>query len=130
MKPGNFALAADFTMVHAGSITSAGYSLTLSTYTAGARYLPPRRGWPLQPFGQVLLGLAHSSGTLVAGGNPGTQNATASVAANIGGGLDLENRRRIAIRLMECDYLITTIHNGGNNRQNNLRISTGVLIHF
>jgi hypothetical protein len=130
VKPGNFALAADFTMVHAGSITSAGYSLTLSTYTAGARYLPPRRGWPLQPFGQVLLGLAHSSGTLVAGGNPGTQNATASVAANIGGGLDLENRRRIAIRLMECDYLITTIHNGGNNRQNNLRISTGVLIHF
>jgi hypothetical protein len=40
VKPGHFALAADITIVHAGSISSTGESLTLSAFTAGVRYLP------------------------------------------------------------------------------------------
>jgi len=130
VKPGHFALAGDINIVHAGSIGASGDSLTLSTFTAGTRYLPRMHLVHIQPFGQVLLGLAHSSGTVVAGSKPGTANAGAAFAANIGGGVDLNVNRRFAIRLIEADYLLTTVDNGSNNHQNNLRISAGVVIRF
>ena len=122
---GSFALAGDVTVAHAGSAANTGDSLTLSTFTAGGRYSPHVSHSPLQPFGQALVGLAHSSGTLVAGANPG-----AAFAANLGGGLDLSASRRFSIRLIEADYLVTTFNNGANNHQNNLRIGAGVVLHF
>jgi len=84
----------------------------------------------VQPFGQVLVGLVHSSGTVVEGSNPGAGNAGAAFASNIGGGLDLKASRRFAIRLIEADYLVTTVDNSSNNHQNNLRISAGVVLRF
>jgi peptidoglycan-associated lipoprotein len=127
---GQFALAGDVTIAHAGTVSSTGDSLTLGTFTAGVRYLP-RLGHPsLQPFGQVLLGLAHSSGTLVQGSNAGAANAGAAFAASFGGGLDLRASQRFSIRLVEADYLLTTFDNGSNNHQNNLCVSAGVVIHF
>jgi peptidoglycan-associated lipoprotein len=72
----------------------------------------------------------HSSGTLVEGTNPGAANAGAAFAANIGGGLDLKTNRRFAIRLIEANYLLTTVDNSSNNHQNNLRISAGVVMRF
>ena len=102
----------------------------MSTYTAGVRYYPPFHHRPVQPFGQVLLGAAHTSGTLVEAPNPAAKNASATFAANIGGGLDLKVNRPFAIRLAEADYLITTFDNGQNNHQNNLRISAGVVMRF
>ena len=127
---GSFALAGDVTVAHAGSAANTGDSLTLSTFTAGGRYSPHVSHSPLQPFGQALVGLAHSSGTLVAGANPGAANAGAAFAANLGGGLDLSASRRFSIRLIEADYLVTTFNNGANNHQNNLRIGAGVVLHF
>jgi outer membrane immunogenic protein len=127
---GQFALAGDVTVAHAGTVSTSGDNLTLSTFTAGVRYLPPLRLSSLQPFGQVLLGLAHSSGTLVQGSNPGAANAGTAFAGNFGGGLDLHLNPRFSIRLAEADYLLTTFDNGSNNHQNNLRISAGVVIRF
>jgi peptidoglycan-associated lipoprotein len=130
-KPGGeFALVGDITAAHAGGISTSGYGLTLSSYTVGGRYLPRLGHSSLQPFGQVLVGLAHSSGTLVEGTNPATGNAGAAFAANLGGGLDLRANQCFSVRLVEADYLITTIDNGTNNHQNILRISTGVVVHF
>jgi outer membrane immunogenic protein len=130
VKPGSFALAGDVTVAHAGAISSTGDSLTLSTFTAGGRYLPKLGHSALQPFGQALVGLAHSSGTLVQGTNPGAGNAGAAFAANLGGGLDLRANRRFSVRLVEADYLLTTFDNGSNNHQNNLRISAGAVVRF
>ena len=130
LRSGQFALAGDVTVAHAGTISSTGDSLTLSTFTAGVRYLPPVGHSSLQPFGQVLLGVAHSSGTLVQGSNPGAANAGAAFAANFGGGLDLRASRRSSIRLVEADYLLTTFDNATNDHQNNLRVGAGVVIHF
>jgi peptidoglycan-associated lipoprotein len=130
VKPGHFALAGDVTIVHAGSVGSSDESLTLSTFTAGVRYLPRTAHSRVQPFGQVLVGAVHSSGTLVEGTNPGAANAGAAFAANIGGGLDLKTNRRFAIRLIEANYLLTTVDNSSNNHQNNLRISAGVVMRF
>ena len=127
---GQFALAGDVSIAHAGTVSPSGVSLTLSTFTAGARYLAPMPHSSLRPFGQVLLGLAHSSGTLVQGLNPGAANAGAAFAGIFGGGLDLHVKPRVSIRLIEADYLLTTFDNGSNNHQNNLRINAGVVIRF
>jgi len=124
---GKFAAVGDIDAVHAGSASSSGDSLTLATYTAGMRYLPLAGRSVWQPFGQVLLGLAHANGTLVEGVNPGSANAGAAFATNIGGGLDLRANSRFAIRLIEADYLLTTVDNGSNNHQNNIRIGAGIV---
>lgn len=125
-----FKLAGDITVAHAGGIAGNKYSLTLSSYTAGIRYqLKPKQS-SLRPFGQVLVGLSHSSGSLVEGLTPATANASMAFAANIGGGLDLRTNRRVSLRLIEADYLLTTVDNGVNNHQNNFRLSAGVVLHF
>jgi outer membrane immunogenic protein len=122
---GSFALVGDVAVAQAGAISKAGDSLTLSTFTAGGRYLPTLKHSPLQPFGQALVGIAHSSGTLVQVSNP-----SVAFAANLGGGLDLRANRRFSVRLIEADYLLTTFDNGTNNHQNNTRISAGLVAHF
>jgi peptidoglycan-associated lipoprotein len=130
VKPGSFALVGDVTVAHAGTVSSTSDTLTLSAFTAGARYLPRLGHSPLQPFGQALIGLAHSSGTLVQGSNSAASNAGAAFAANLGGGLDVHATRRFSVRLVEADYLLTTFDNGVDNHQNNLRISAGVVVRF
>lgn len=124
-----FALAGDIGATHAGSIGSNGASLTLSSYTAGARYAPHFHS-PIHPFAQTLVGLAHASGSLVQGSSPAASNASAAFAALLGGGADLNAGRRFAIRLIEADYLLTTFDNSTNNHQNNLRITAGLVLRF
>jgi peptidoglycan-associated lipoprotein len=130
LKTGRFAVVADIAAAHASAISSPGYDLTLSTYTVGGRYRQRQGHSQLQPFGQVLIGLAHSSGSLVVGANSATSNAGAAFAAKLGGGLDLGLNRLFSWRLIEADYLVTTFDNGVNDRQNNLRIGAGVVVHF
>ncbi|MGD0857705.1 MAG: hypothetical protein ABR912_00165 [Terracidiphilus sp.] len=113
-----------------GAAAGTGDSLTLSTFTAGGRYLPRLGRLLVQPYRQALVGLAHFSGTLVQGTNPAAQNAGAAFAANLGGGLDLRASLRFSVRLIEADYLLTTFDNGTNNHQNNLRIGAGVVMRF
>ncbi len=130
VRPGKFALVADGIGIHAGNIAAPGYELTLSAYTGGVRYLPRVGHSPWQPFGQVLVGVAHSSGTLVQGPNTVTANSAASFAANVGGGLDRHATPHFSIRVFQADYLVTTFDNGVNNHQNNLHLGAGMVIHF
>ncbi len=130
IKPGSWALVGDVVSGHAGNVSTAAYNITLSAFTAGVRYLPPFGHSSLHPFGQVLVGAAHSSGSLVQAPNTGSGNSGAAFASNIGGGLDLSANQRFSIRLFEADYLVTTFDNGSNNHQNNLRISAGVVFKF
>ena len=74
---------------HAGAITEGGYDLTLSTFAAGGRYAPRLGHAALRPFGQVLAGVAHSSGSLVERPNSAASNAGAAFAAHVGGGMGL-----------------------------------------
>jgi peptidoglycan-associated lipoprotein len=130
VKQGGLAAVGDFTVANASGISSSKLNLTLETFTAGARYVPRVGHSPLQPFGQALIGLAHASGTLVGPGTPGASNAGAAFAANLGGGLDMHANRRFSVRLVEADYLITGIDNATDDHQNDLRISTGIIVHF
>jgi peptidoglycan-associated lipoprotein len=130
LKSSNFALVGDVTVTHSGAVSSTGDDLTLSTFTAGARYRPHLGHSRFQLFGQVLAGLAHASGSLAEGKNPASTNAGAAFAGDLGGGVDLRATRRFSIRMAEADYLATTFDNGGNNHQNILRIGAGVVIQF
>jgi len=58
LKQGPFSLVADFTEATAGSVGLTGYSLTLSSYTAGLRYTLSMGHSRVEPFGQAMIGAA------------------------------------------------------------------------
>ena len=124
-----FALLFDATVAHGSGISAGGYNLTLSTFTAGLRYRPiPHSQW--SPFGQVLLGAAHATGSLVSGDTPAANDGSLKFASTIGGGLDYWLNNRWSLRVIEADYLYTTYSNRVNNHQNSLRLSIGAAYHF
>lgn len=124
----HIALLADFTATHKGNITINNYDLTQITYAGGLRYQPLSRHTHFQPFGDVLLGGAHTSGSLA-------PNATGYGGANaflfeLGGGLAIPIGKRWTVVPVRATYQLTTFSNGQDNRQNNLRISAGIRLHI
>lgn len=126
----HFAIVGDLDVAHAGSVTASGYDLTVTSFTAGARYRFRFHRSPLEPFGQIMVGAAHTSGSLVQGTSPSVSNAGGAFAANVGGGLDLSLQRHLALRLVDAEYLVTTFDNGVNDHQNNLRLGAGLILRF
>ena len=100
----------------------------LFSYLFGPRFTL-RKSDRWQPFGEVLLGGAHATGTFEPSfsGGSGSFNSFSLVA---GGGLDIHIMRHIDIRAIDADYYLTRFPNGVNGRQNNLRISAGVVFRF
>lgn len=131
LSGGHFSLAGDVTVGHAGKISPHDFDLTLTTFTAGVRYRPGFAMGPLVPFGQALAGGAHASGSLVSGNTPAAGSSVV-FASKVGGGLDLKlgAESHFYWRAVEADYLVTLFHNGQNDHQNILRLSTGLVIHF
>jgi outer membrane immunogenic protein len=124
---GHLAAAFDASVVHGSQISSGGYDLTLSSFTAGVRYRPFLHSrW--SPFGQVLIGVANASGTLVEGNTPAASDSTLNFASVVGGGLDYRLRGRWSVRLIDADYLLTRTSNRVNDHQNNLRLGAGIVI--
>ena len=113
---------------HANNINSTGTDLTLTSFLFGARFTVWKLG-RLEPFGQVLLGGAHASGSFAPSltSASGSANAFASVA---GGGLDIGVTQHFGVRAFEADYYFTRFSNGTTDHQNNLRISAGVFARF
>ena len=72
----------------------------------------------IRPFGEVLIGASHIH---VNGGGSDTAFATA-----VGGGIDYKLVRLLALRV-QGDYIHTDLF---NVPQNNVRISTGLVVHF
>jgi hypothetical protein len=130
LKLHGVALLGDLTAGRAGDISSNHYGLTLSAYTVGARYMVPLRKIPLRPFADALVGVSHVNGSLVQGANTSVQNASASFALKMGGGVDVRLNSHLSLRLAEIDYLLTDFDNGISNRQNILRMSSGGVFHF
>ena len=115
---------------HSGNVNSTGLDLNVVSYLFGPR-IALRNHTRVTPFGEILAGGAHASGTLYSGAPAssglGSQNG---FAAAVGGGLDVKVSRRVALRLIQADYFVTKLQNGSNNHQNNLRISAGLVLHF
>jgi hypothetical protein len=128
--PGPFAFAGDVTSAENTSIAPNNYHLTLSTFTAGLRYTPNLCATRLHPFAQATTGFAHASQDLVKGYGASVPNAAVTLAVDLGGGVDLDLNHRFRLRLAQASYLMTTFDNGANNRQNNLRLSAGLVLRF
>jgi len=125
-----FAIAGDVTSATASGISANRYDLSLTVYSGGVRYAPPLRRARWQPFGQMLVGVGHSEGSLIhAQIGSGSYRANA-FAAQIGGGIDFGIRRHFSVRLIQADYLATAFNNGSNNHQNNLKIDAGLVFRF
>ena len=82
---------------------------------------------PLHLFGEGLVGGVHGYNGVypAAGGSTTSANA---LAVQAGGGLNLDWKQRGGLRLLQVDYVRTTLPNNGNNQQNNLRIGFGANI--
>jgi hypothetical protein len=122
-----FGLAADAGVVHTGSEGGAPYGLTLTTLTAGPRFNLPRR--KLQTFAEALFGFAHGSGSAFPHGNTLVSSAN-SFALDVGGALDYSLQKRFSVRLLQVDYLRTSLPNSSTDWQNNLRIGIGITLHL
>ncbi len=92
-----------------------GFSTSLHTFLFG-----PEVSWParVSPFAHVLFGGAHVS----SGGFSDT-----SFAMAVGAGIDTRLIHGIYWRIIQGDYLPTFF---GNSRENNARLSTGIVVRF
>lgn len=117
----------DFGWSYNGNANSSGDDLLLSNALAGVRYrVITRSRW--KPFAEIEAWDFNAQGGL----SPtklgiGHANVFAMAA---GGGVDLPVTRRIAWRVVDVDYLATLFNNVDNNHQNNLRLSTGIVLRF
>ncbi len=107
-----------------------GFHGNMYTYLFGPR-ISFRNSTRVTPFAQTLFGVAHVlNGTYLNG-------KQTDFAMTVGGGFDLRLSRRISLRPIQADYLLTHFNefetfqfNTGNSWQNNVRLSTGVVFHF
>ncbi|MGC2741969.1 MAG: OmpA family protein, partial [Candidatus Angelobacter sp.] len=109
--------------------------VTASTYTYlfGPQF--SSRGQRFTPFVHALFGAARLSGVLAATPNSSAfftnrKSSDNAFATALGGGLDLNINKYVGIRLFQAEYLWTHFNDGRDNAQNNLRASTGLVLHF
>jgi hypothetical protein len=121
-----FSAVADLTGERSGSVNGGPQGLSLASFTAGPRFTYPVHHH-YAPFAQALLGVAHGFDSYfpVTSGSTGAANSFAMLA---GGGLDIRIKSYLAIRPVQADYFLAELPNGANNRQNNLRLSVGVVL--
>lgn len=115
--------------------------LHLQTFMAGPQISSSGR---FSGFAHVLLGMAHESTAFVAARNiPNLANnigitgiageyelpaaSRSSLAAAVGGGLDLQLSSRFSARLIQGDYLLTRLNSA---TQNQILVSTGLIFRF
>ena len=92
------------------------------TYVFGPR-ANFRRG-KVAPFAQALFGGIRTTDGI---GVSGPQNNFAMTA---GGGIDFKVSTHVSVRPIQAEYLMTRLPNGLNNRENNLRIGAGIILHL
>jgi outer membrane immunogenic protein len=113
---------------HADNISAFNPQLSLVSYLFGPRYTY-HSTHRLAPFAQVLVGGVHGfdaffPGPKVSGG------AADAFAMAAGGGLNINLSRYLAVRPFEVDYFLTHLPNNQGDRQNNLRLSAGIIVRF
>jgi outer membrane protein OmpA-like peptidoglycan-associated protein len=109
-----------------------GVNATMFTYLFGPRFTLARGKW--EPFVNTFAGVARINshlnipvGDTVFFNRTFHQNAFAAAG---GGGLDWNVRRHIGIRLVQAEYLYTNFTDNRDDRQNNLRVSGGIVFRF
>jgi hypothetical protein len=130
-------IAANLTGVHASNVNP-GVDLDKVSFMMGPRYTYRPGQWKNRLFGQNhgigvfgegLIGGMHGFNTVFPSSS-GVQGAASSFAFQVGGGMDWTVKKNIGIRVVEADYVRSTLPNNANNTQNDLRLAGGVSFHF
>jgi hypothetical protein len=122
-------VVADVAGLHTASVHNAGVGLDLVTATFGPRYTWAPRAGRYSLFGQALAGQANGFNSIFPGLTQSFSSAN-SLAVQLGGGVNLQYKRRIGFRAFEADWLRTQLPNSTTSVQNNLRVGAGVVFLF
>src|SRR5438270_1964476 len=103
------------------------------TYLFGPQF--SHRGERWTPFVHALFGAARLADIQVSTIPSGSAFFNRSFSQNsfataLGVGLDGNFNKHIGVRLFQVEYLLTKFTDGGDNKQNNLRASAGLVLHF
>lgn len=120
--------AADLTLEHTGQVSNAPYGLTLTTLAFGPR-LVGTSFKSSKVFAQTLFGFTHGSGSEFPVHNS-IETSANSFALVVGGGVDHAISSRLSLRIVQVQYLRTSLPNNTSNWQNNLQIGTGLKLTF
>ena len=115
-----FGVAADFSGAYK-SQNGANFSNYTFTFGPVVSY---RHNETFTPFVHFLAGGSHAS-VSVSGVGSSSGNGFAMM---FGGGLDVKASRRIALRAVQFDWL--SLHSNGATDNNNMRLSTGLLLRY
>ena len=102
-------------------ISGSSQNVTVLNYLFGGRYTVGTHS-RLRLYGQALFGISHESSNYAY-----VQSANA-FAFSLGGGVHVTAGRRLGINVVQADWLRSTLPNTGNNRQNDLRLGTGIYL--
>lgn len=123
--------AASLTGEHASTITP-GVDVNLIEYMAGPRFssaIPLRFGGSSKHaanvFGQAQIGGVEGVNGIFPGGS-GFKSSAWAFGLKAGGGLEIQALRGFAIRVLEVDYLRTTLPNAASGTQNDFRLTMGI----
>jgi outer membrane immunogenic protein len=113
------ALVADLSSARAGNVNGTTQNITVFDALFGPRYYyHPERHYT--PYVQALIGGTEEGSNYLA-----VQGAT-SFAASGGGGVNMRLSRYWGWNIGEVDYVYSRLPNAGNDRQSDLRVSTGI----
>lgn len=127
-------VAANITGGHASSVTP-GVDLDKVSFMMGPRYTfrPGNhnlsRHGEVRIFGEGLIGGVHGFNTIFPSPG-GVAGAGSSFVFQVGGGLDWTIWKHVGIRLVEADFVRSTLPNGTDDTQHDLRLAAGISFHF
>lgn len=123
-------IAAELNIEAAHNIVPA-VNLTQISAVAGPRYTfyVGSSTHPVGIYGQFLAGEVWASNSVFPGPTGATSIASSTVIQT-GGGLNIHLGRAVSFRVMEADYIRTSLPNNTNNSQSDIRLSDGVVFHF
>lgn len=130
-KAGGLSLVADFNGESKSNIEP-GVSLTQFSLMGGARYtfhIAAKNPHAIDLYGQFLGGGVFASNSLFPGPSSTTTSAS-SGALQAGGGMNIRLTPRIALRLIEADFISTSLPNSTDSRQYDVRFSNGIVFRF
>lgn len=118
----------DLSVEHTGKISNAPYGLTLTTLAFGPQV--ERSSFKSsRVFVQTLAGFTHGSDSEFPVNNT-LQGSANSFAFVLGGGADHRIGAHVSFRMIQLQYLRTSLPNNSSNWQNNLQIATGLKFIF
>jgi hypothetical protein len=117
-------LVADGSAAFADDVVDTQQSILVVNYLFGPRYSWRRDTHKVTPFGQALLG-----GSTELSDVAPVQHVS-SFAFSLGGGVNARLTHRLGWNVGEVDWVHSQFPNGSNNRQNELKIASGVAFRF